>query len=107
MSQAVTPPVHLHQLGVVQEPIQNRGGARRISQELVLVFKRTVRCHHRQPGLVPAHHNLEEALAGTPGQLLYAHVVDDQQLGLEVLVQGLVLLAQHVVVEEVPEQVED
>ena len=27
MPQAVTPPGHLHQLGVVQEPIQNRRGA--------------------------------------------------------------------------------
>jgi hypothetical protein len=71
------------------------------------VLKRAVWCHHVRAGLIAAYHHLEEALSRTSGQLLHLHVIDDQQVRLELLGQQLVLLAQHLVVKEVTDQVED
>jgi hypothetical protein len=39
--------------------------------------------------------------------LLHAHVIDDKQIGLEILAQDFVLAAQGFVVEEVADHVED
>ncbi len=42
-----------------------------------------------------------------PRKLLHPHVVDDQQIGLEIPIQGFVLLAQVLVAQEVAGQIED
>ena len=44
---------------------------------------------------------------GPLGQLLHAHVVDDQQVGLEIAGQDLLLAAERFVVQEVADHVED
>jgi len=41
------------------------------------------------------------------GKLLHDHVGDDEQVGLEVLVQILVLTGENLVVEKIPHPVED
>ena len=41
------------------------------------------------------------------GNLLHSHVVDDEQVGLEITIQHFVLLAEFLIAEEVAGQVED
>jgi hypothetical protein len=51
--------------------------------------------------------DLEQAFAGTLRQLLHAHVVNDEQVRLEILRQHLVTVAEQFVMKEVTDQVED
>jgi hypothetical protein len=46
-------------------------------------------------------------LSGVLGQLLEAHVVDDQEIGLEVMAQEPVLLIEGLVLQEVADEIED
>jgi len=56
---------------------------------------------------VATHDDLEQVLAAPLGQLLHAHVVEDQQVGLEVLGHHLVVALEGLVVEHVAHGVED
>jgi len=56
---------------------------------------------------VAAHDDLQDVLAGPLGQLLEAHVVDDEQVGFEVLTQGAIFLEQGFVLEEIADEIED
>ena len=68
---------------------------------LAPVFSRPVARHNRGAGFVAAHDNLEEVFSGVLGLLFQAHVVDDEQVGFEVLTQGFVALLKGFFGEEV------
>jgi len=76
---------------MVQEAVQDRRRGRDVSQQLVPVLQGMVRGHHRGHRLAPSQDDLEEALAGTLGQLFDAHVIDDQKVRLQILGQHFVL----------------
>jgi len=57
--------------------------------------------------LVPAHDHFEQVLTCSGWKALQPHVVDDQQIGLQVLGQDLVLAAVGIVQFEVPNHVEN
>src|ERR1700722_9741195 len=91
----------------MQEAIQDGRGTRYVADQLAPVFQGTVRRHHRGTRLVTTHDDLEQILPRTLRQLFHAHVVDDQQIRLQVTGQHLVLAAQRFVVQEVADHVED
>ena len=93
--------------GVLQEPIQNGGGGRHVADQLGPVLQRTIAGHHRRTILVPAHDDLQQAFAAAPGKLFHSHVVDNEQVGVKIPGQRLVLGAQILVAQKVAGQVED
>ena len=56
---------------------------------------------------VAPHDDLEQHFAGAAGQLLHAHVIDDQQVGLQIPREHFVVFAEHLVVQEVAHHIED
>jgi len=78
-------------LGVVQEPVQDRRGRGNIAEQLAPVFQWSVRCHYRGFCLIPPHDYFKQILAGAFGQLLDAHIVDYQEIGLEIFGQLLLM----------------
>ena len=53
-----------------------------------------------------AHDDLQQAFPRSPGKLFHPHVVDDQQIGLEVTVERFILSAQLFIPQKVPGQIE-
>src|SRR5262249_45194158 len=92
---------------VVQEPVENRRGAGHVSNELAPIFQGAITGHQRAASLVPPHDDLEQRFATAFGQILHAHVINDEKIRFEVLVQDAVLPFECLVLEEVPHDVED
>ena len=92
---------------MVQEAVEDGGGRRHVADELAPVLDRAVRGHQRRAVLVTAHDDLEKVLARPIGQGLDSHVVDQQQIRLQIPGQDAFLAAQRFVPHEVPDQVED
>jgi hypothetical protein len=94
-------------LGVMQEPVQDRRGRRNIADQLAPVLQGAVRGHHGGADLVPPHDDLEQVFAGPLGQLLHPKIIDDEQVRLEIAGQDLLLTVEGLVLQEVPHHVED
>jgi len=93
--------------GVVQEPVKDGGGCGDVVEELAPILERAVGGHEGGSVFVAAHDDLEQVLPGMLGQLLEPHVVDDEEIGLQVLAQGAVLLVEGLLLEEVSDEIED
>jgi hypothetical protein len=94
-------------LGVVEEPIEDGGGAWHIADELAPIFERSVTGHDGASGLVASHDDLEEVFSAVLGELLHAHVVDDEEIGSEVAGERGIVVFDGFFVEEVADDVED
>lgn len=90
-----------------QEPIQNGGGGRDIANQFTPIFDRTIRRHDRRFHLMTPQDDLKEIFARLLGQMLDAHVIDDQQIGLEVFRQDSILTGEGLIRHQLPHQVED
>jgi hypothetical protein len=93
--------------GVVQEAVEDGGGAGDVAEEFAPIFEGAVAGHERGAGFVAAEDDFEETFAGAFGELLHAHVVDDEEIGLEVTCEDLVVAGEGFVVEEVADDIED
>src|ERR1017187_1557681 len=107
MIQAVAPALQLDQVRMMQKAVQDRGGAGDVAEEFAPILQGTITRHDGRARFVAAQDDLEQTFAGTLRQLFHAHVVNDQQVGLEILRQHLVAVAEQLVVEEVAYQIED
>jgi len=94
-------------LGMVQESVQDRCGRGNIAEQLAPVFQRPVRGHYRGFRLVPPHDDFKEVFARTLGPLFDAHIVDDQEIRLEILGHDVVLVGKCLVVQEVSYTIKD
>ncbi len=65
----------------MQEAVQDRRRARYVADQFAPVFQRSIACHHCRFELMPTHDDFEEILARSLGQLLHAHIVNDQRSG--------------------------
>jgi hypothetical protein len=92
---------------VVQEAVEDGRCAGHVAEELAPVFEWAVAGHDDASGLVSAHDDLEETFAAALGELLHAHVVDDEQVGSEVVGDHGVVLAEGFSSEEVVDDIED
>ena len=92
---------------MVQEAVED--GCRRgnIADQFAPLFQRPIRRHHGRLQLIPPHDHLEKVFAGTFRQRLDAHIVDNQQVRLEVFVHDFILPGEGFVSQEVPNHIED
>jgi hypothetical protein len=93
--------------GVVEEAVEDGGGGRDVADQLAPVLEGPIGSHEGGPVFVAAHDDLEQVLSGVLGQLLESHVVDDQEIGLEVVAQEPVFLIEGLVLQEVADEIED
>jgi hypothetical protein len=92
---------------MVEEAVEDGRGARHVAEQLAPVFERTVARHDRAPRLVAAHDDFEEVFTAALGELLHAHVVDDEEVRPEIVGDHGVVLAEGFGSEEVVDDVED
>lgn len=69
---------------MVQKPVQDGGGCRNIVQQLSPLFDGTIGGHHSGAGFIAAHDDLKKHFPRFGRQHLDAHIVNDQQIGLEI-----------------------
>ena len=91
----------------MQEPVQDRRGRGNIAEQLSPVLQRPVRGHYRRSCLIPPHDYFKQIFAGTLGQLLDAHVIDYQQIRLEIFGHYILLTGECFIVQKVPYSIED
>ena len=94
-------------LGVLQEPVEDRRGGRDVADQLAPVFDRAVGGHDGRADFVPTHDDFEQVLTAPFRQALHAHVVDDQHVRLEVVGHHFFMTVERFVVQEVADRVED
>ena len=94
-------------LGVMEKAIQNGAGGGHIAQELSPVLNGTVAGHDGRTVFIAAHDHFQEIFAGVFGQGFEAHIVNDEQIRLQVFAQYAVLLVKGFIFKEVPDQVEN
>src|SRR5438876_11113374 len=94
-------------LGAVQKAVEDSAGSGNIAQELAPFFERPVAGHDRGAVFITAHDDFEEVLAGVLGQRFKSHVIDDEQVRLEVGAQCLVLLVEGFIFTELADRIED
>lgn len=94
-------------LGGVKEAVEDGGGAWDVADELAPVFEWSVAGHDGAACLVSPHDDLEEVLAASFGQLLHAHVVDDEEIGSQVSGENGVVVIDGFFMEEVSYDIED
>ena len=92
---------------MVQEAVEDCRGGGHVLQEFAPVLGRSVAGHDGGFVFVPAHNNLEEVLSSMFGQLLEAHVIDDEQIGFEIMAEGFVTLLQRFLREEIGDDIKD
>ena len=98
---------HGEDRGVMQEAVEDGSGGGHVLKQFAPVLERTVARHDGRARLVAAHDDFEQILAGVLRQGAQAHVVDDEQVALEVGLQDPVPLLEGVLGEEVAHQIED
>jgi len=92
--QSVALASNLDNLGPVQDAIQDSGCGRYVTDQFAPVVQGPVGGHDGGAQLVPSHDDLEEILAGPPGQLFDTHVIDYQKIDFEITVHGSDAVAQ-------------
>ena len=81
---------------MVQEAVEDSCGCGDIADEFTPILNGSVGCHHGGFGFVSTHDDLEEVFAGFGWELLDAHVVDDEQVALEVFAHDAFVFVEEV-----------
>ena len=74
----------LDDLGMMEEAVEDGGSGGDVSEEFAPLFDGAVGGHEGGAHFVTTHDDLEEVFSALGGQLLDAHVVDDEQIATEV-----------------------
>ena len=81
---------------MMQKAIQDGAGGGHVAKEFAPFLERAVAGHDSRAVFLAAHHYFQEIIPGLLGQGFEAHVVDDDQVGLEIAAQHSVLkLIEH------------
>jgi hypothetical protein len=94
-------------VGVVEEAVEDGGGGGDVADEFAPFLQGAVGGHEGGAQVVAAHDDFEEVFPGLWRELFDAHVVDDQEIALEVAAHGSLVSAFVAVVAKVFEEVED
>lgn len=71
---------------MLEEAVESSGGTGHVAEQFAPLFQRPAARHHRRTHLVSPQDDLEEILTRALGQLLYAHVIHNEQVGFQVTV---------------------
>jgi hypothetical protein len=80
--QPITPPLHPHDFGPLQQPVEDRCRSRDIPQQGSLFLNGAIAPHQRQPIAVPTHDDLQQCFRSFGREALHAGVIQAQQVGL-------------------------
>ena len=94
-------------LSMMKEPVQDRRSRGHIAEQFSPVFQGPVRGHDRGLSLVAPHDDFKEVLSRPFRQLLDAHVIDDQKIGLEVFGHHVLLASERLILQEVSDRIKD
>jgi hypothetical protein len=72
---------------MMQQTVEDCAGGRDIAEQFAPFFDRAIGSHHGGPVLVTAHDDFQENLAAFLRQDFESHIVNDEQIGLEVFVK--------------------
>ena len=72
---------------MMQQAVEDRAGGRDIAEQFAPFFDRSIGSHHGGTVLVTAHDDFQEDLAAFLRQDFESHIVNDEQIGLEVFVE--------------------
>lgn len=91
---------------MVKEAVEDGGGRGDITDEFAPVFNGPVGGHERGTIFVAAKNNLEEVFPGFGRQGFGPHIVNDEEIGFEILGECFGMALEIFVLEEVPHHVE-
>lgn len=98
----------LEDFGVVQEAVEDGGGGGDVAEEFAPFFEGAVGGHEGGAQFVATHDDFKEVFAAFGREVFDAHVVDDEEVTAEVVVEGFLMpLGVVALVVEVGEDVED
>ncbi len=91
----------------MEKSVENRRRAGDIADQLAPIIERSIARHHGRTELVSAHDDLEQVFTGSLRQLLHSHVVDDQQVGLQIALEEFLVSVHRLVVKEISDRIKD
>ena len=107
MAEPVAAALHRNDFGVMEEPVQNRSGSGHVIQEFAPFLNWPVGSHESGFIFITTHHDFKKHFAGFGRQDLESHVINDQEIRLEITAQGSVQLRGRLVGLELLDQVKD
>ena len=72
---------------MIQQTVEDRAGCRDIAEQFAPFFDGSIGSHHGGPVLVTAHDDFQKDLAAFLRQDFESHIVNDEQIGLEIFVK--------------------
>ena len=105
--QPVASALHRDDFGVMEKAIQDGGGGRNVVKELPPFFDGPVGGHEGGAGFITPHDDLQKNLPGFGWQDFESHVVNLQEVGLEIAGHGPVQLRRRLISLEFTDQVKD
>ena len=94
-------------MGMMQEAIEDGGGAWDVTQKRSPVGDGPVGGHDGGAVFIAPEDDLKEQLAGASGELLDTHVVDDEQIGFELPGELAIFERSGLLVGQIADQIED
>jgi hypothetical protein len=99
--------LHLHDLGVSQEAVENRCGRRDVAEELPPVLSRSIRGDQGGSRLMASHEDLQKVFRSAWTELLHAEVFENKKVNVGELIDEAATFAGGFSFSEVLSQVED
>jgi len=80
----------------MQEAVDDGSGGGHVTEELAPFLEGSIAGHDGGAIFVAAHNDLQQVFAGVFGQLLESHVINDDEVWLQVFAERLVLLVEGI-----------
>ena len=104
--QSIALALHLNNLRVREEAIENRGRRGDVAEELPPVLRRPIRGNHCRGRFVPPDEDLEEVFGGGRPEPLHAEILEDEEIDRGEALHEVAALAGGVCLGEVLGEVE-
>ena len=99
--------LHLYDLGMSQEPVENGRGRRYVAKKLAPILGWSICSNQGRSGFVTAYEDLQEIFRGTGAKLLHAEVLEDQKIDARKLIDEVAPLPCGFSFGEILSQIED
>jgi len=91
----------------MQEPVEDGSSSGHVAQQLAPFLQWAVAGHDGGAVFVTAHDDLQQILPGVFGQRFQPHVINNDQIRLQISAKRFVLLVERLILHEIPNQIED